>query len=204
MYGIWGWLRSYMWTSIVEVCNSIWRQKGLLVYVYFDDILVLGDDPCACAAARDLVLQTLRDAGLCVNLAKSVLDPTQLVHYLGVSINFALGQLEIPQAKRREYRREIGKLVVKDAMSLRQGACILGKVRSLLVVFPALRCCTDALVTWVQSAHVYGYNFISVVPESVRRQARYSDVKLLWAIGPVGRLIAPSQGTLLAMRRIMS
>ena len=42
-----------------------------------------------------LVLQILRDAGLCVNLAKSVLEPTQLVHYLEVSINFGLRRLEI-------------------------------------------------------------------------------------------------------------
>ena len=39
----------------MEVCNSIGRQKGLIVYVYFDDIFVLGDDPCACAATGDLV-----------------------------------------------------------------------------------------------------------------------------------------------------
>ena len=42
----------------------------------------------------------------------------------------------------------------------------------LLVVFPALRCFTDAFVTWVQQAHFYGYDLVAVLPELVRRQAR--------------------------------
>ena len=71
-----------------------------------------------------------------------------------------------------DYRREIGKLVTKFDMSLRQAACVLGKVRSLLVVFPALRIFTDALAAWVQTAHDMGYDFVSVVPSDVKAQAR--------------------------------
>ena len=55
-----------VWTLVMDVCAAIWRKHGLLVYVYFDDILILRDDPVACASAPDFVLQTLRDAGLCV------------------------------------------------------------------------------------------------------------------------------------------
>ena len=105
-----------LWTSIMEVCNSIWRHKVLLVYVYFDDSSVIGDDPCACAAARDLVLQTLRDACLYVNLAKSVPDPTQLVHYLGVSINFAFGRPKGAPPRDREASDQ-GRYVVLGGLS---------------------------------------------------------------------------------------
>ena len=48
-----------VWTSVMDVCAAIWRKHSLLVYVYFDDILILGDDPVACASARDFVLQCL-------------------------------------------------------------------------------------------------------------------------------------------------
>ena len=45
-----------VWTSVMDVCAAIRRKHGLLVYVYFDDISILGDDPVACAWARDFVL----------------------------------------------------------------------------------------------------------------------------------------------------
>ena len=72
-----------VWTSVMDVCAAIWRKHGLLVYVNFDDISILGDDPVACASARDFVLQTLCDAGLCVNYQKSEFEPSQLIHFFG-------------------------------------------------------------------------------------------------------------------------
>ena len=93
--------------------------------MYVDHILIFTDDPVACALARDFVLQTVRDAGLCVNYEKSEFEPSQLIHFLGVCINFATGRLKIPPAKRKDYRREIGKLVTKSDMSLRgRHACL--------------------------------------------------------------------------------
>ena len=49
---------------------------------------------------------------------------------------------------------------------------MLGKVRSLLVVFPALRIFTDTVAAWVQAAHDLRYDFVSVIRSDVKAQAR--------------------------------
>ena len=86
-------------------------------------------------------------------------------------------------------------------MSLRQGACILGKVRRLFVVFSALRCFTDALVGYSPRMFMV-MTLFQLCPN--RFAVKHANVKGLWAIGLVGRLTPPSQGILLAMCRIMS
>ena len=37
-----------------DVFSSIRKKTGLLVYIYFDDNFVLGDDSCLYTQARDL------------------------------------------------------------------------------------------------------------------------------------------------------
>ena len=82
-----------------------------------------------------MILNTLRAAGFVLNARKSVLESTQLVEHLGVLSDFATGVVSIPCDKRRDYRREVGKLVVQEEMILRKGASILGNVRSSFGLF---------------------------------------------------------------------
>ena len=60
-----------VWQSIIKVPLAIWRSRGLLVFVYVDDILILGNSFHECNLATNEVLRTLRDAAFVVNFDKS-------------------------------------------------------------------------------------------------------------------------------------
>jgi hypothetical protein len=46
-----------IWMSIMRVFQKIWRAKGLLVFIYLDDILVLGESPQAAKASLQVILE---------------------------------------------------------------------------------------------------------------------------------------------------
>ena len=72
----------------MTVLGAIWRKRSLVVFIYLDDVLVLGSSEAECREAVDIVLAMLRVAGFVLNETKSVLNPTQQVQYLGVAIDF--------------------------------------------------------------------------------------------------------------------
>ena len=89
----------YLWTQIMKVPLKIWRKKGLLVFVYLDDILLLAHHPQKLCKDLQLVLKTLEEAGLQINYKKSVLSPTRQITHLGFLLNLEKGLLQVPTPK---------------------------------------------------------------------------------------------------------
>ena len=74
---------------LMKVLEKIWRAKGIFVFVYLDDILVLA--PSEKRLARDLsvVVDVLLEAGFKINSKKSSLFPCNQVQHLGMLLDFA-------------------------------------------------------------------------------------------------------------------
>ena len=149
-----------------------WRAKGLLVWVYLDDILVVNASEKALAKQKDLVLGDLQALGLRVNMKKSVLQPVQEVDYLGFHLNFKAGNLEVPQQKLKTVRRELGKLVTHSHLTPRKVAAILGTVRSFLTALPFLRAFTDQLCTFISLQETMGWDTPQPLPMGLQDQLR--------------------------------
>ena len=113
----------------------------------------------------------MEEPGFLVNAEKSSFEPSKVVKFLGVEADFERGLVSIPDRKRKSFRKDLGKLVTRDQVSLRAASSILGKVRSLLVCFPGLRLLTDHLMAFTQLAHKFGYDCSLPVPSIVREQA---------------------------------
>ena len=75
------------WMSLMKVFQRIWRPEGILVFIYLDDILILGDTPKEVQRALDIVSKTLQEAGMLIKFKKSDLQPSQLVTHLGFQID---------------------------------------------------------------------------------------------------------------------
>jgi hypothetical protein len=131
---------------LMKVLEKIWRAKGIFVFVYLDDILVLA--PSEKRLARDLsvVVDVLLEAGFKINSKKSSLFPCKQVQHLGMLLDFEQGVLEVPPHKLKTIRKELGKLVTHRTLTCRKVASILGQVRSYLVALPFLRLVTDQLL----------------------------------------------------------
>ena len=154
--------------SLMRVFEKLWRQKGVTCFVYLDDILVVGNTPKEVGRNLEFMVQTLVDAGMKINLKKSVLEPVQQVHHLGFDLDFKTGFLRVPPGKLKAVRKELGKLVTKAQISCRKMAAILGTVRSFLVALPFLRAFTDTMVQFVNQQQRFGWDFKGQIPQGYK------------------------------------
>ena len=76
-----------------------WRSHGLKAVVYLENGLCAENGKQPACAASQLVFQTIEQAGFAVHPVKSVQEPTQRLVWLGIIIDMALGQTEVPQCK---------------------------------------------------------------------------------------------------------
>ena len=60
-----------IWMTLMKVFQRKWRSKGLLVFIYLDDIFVVGDTQTATAKAISVVVKDLIDSGMLINHPKS-------------------------------------------------------------------------------------------------------------------------------------
>jgi hypothetical protein len=80
-----------IWTRIMKVFQKKWRAKGILCWIYLDDILVVGKNPKRLEKDMAVVIQDLKDAGMAINDKKSILEPSQNIQHLGFNIDFRGG-----------------------------------------------------------------------------------------------------------------
>ena len=94
-----------LWMQVMKVFQKIWRQKGILCFVYLDDILVVNTTPQGVQKYLTFMLSTLDKARMMVNTEKSVIIPSQEVEHLGFTLNLKEGVLEVPKTKIRTVRK---------------------------------------------------------------------------------------------------
>ena len=155
-----------LFMQLMKVLEKIWRTKGIFVFVYLDDILVLAPSEKRMEKDLGLVVDTLLEAGFKINTKKSTLYPCTQVQHLGMLLDFAKGVVEVPPHKLKTIRKELGKLVTHQQLTCRKVASILGQVRSYLVALPFLRLVTDRLLQFSNLHRSHGWDHgVSISPE---------------------------------------
>ena len=116
----------YLWMEVMNVFTKRWRQKGLLVFIYLDDILLLSKSKATAEKQGKLLVEDLQASGMMINYKKSVLQPVQKVDHLGFTIDFQAAVLQVPSQTLKSVQKELGKVLVQEDMSCRKEAAILG------------------------------------------------------------------------------
>ncbi len=158
--------------ELMKTFLRLWRRQGMMVYIYLDDILLVGTTPKQVEKQRDVILRDLEMSGMKVNYEKSTLIPAQSVQHLGFILDFQQGLIRIPPEKLRAVRKDMGKLLVKSHITTRKMAAILGKIRSVLTAMPFLRAFTDELVHFLRQQKHHGWDAVGQIPESLKSQIR--------------------------------
>ena len=123
-------LSPYFFTKVLRPVVKYLRSQGVRLSLYVDDFLI-----CASASVitdhTDLVIHTLNDLGLKINLEKSVLRPCQIIDYLGYTIDATGEYVSIKAQKARVVRikRQIKAVINKGRASAR----VLAKTAGLCV-----------------------------------------------------------------------
>ena len=85
--------------SFMRVLSRLWRERGLMVFVYMDDIMILGSTYAECRASVAVVRSAVEEAGFLVKAEKSSFEPSRVVKFLGVEADFERGVISIESVK---------------------------------------------------------------------------------------------------------
>ena len=147
-----------LFMSIMKVPQKMWRQQGLLVFVYLGDILILGSTKVQAQRTLDIVLRTLQEAGFVINQKKTSTSPVQTLGHLGFHVDLKAGLLMVPKAKLKSIRKELGKLVTHSHLTPRKMAAILGVIRSFLTAMPCLRAFNSHMLQFIMEHRSLGWD----------------------------------------------
>ena len=120
----------------------------------------------------DIMLQDLKDSGMQINFSKSIVHPSQTLPHLGFILDLQRGRLLVPPEKLKMVRKELGKIVTKDTMTVRKMSAILGQIRSFLTALPFLRAFTDHLVLFIKNSTNWGWDHQVQIPLDLKIQLK--------------------------------
>ena len=78
-----------IFTKLLTVSISALRRLMITVKIYFDDLLILGNNMSEIFTARDSVIFLLQHLGLVISLKKCVLDPVKEIELLGLILSLS-------------------------------------------------------------------------------------------------------------------
>ena len=119
-----------IFTKLLKVPISFLRRLKIRLIIYIDDILIMGADLAEILMARDSVLAVLQSLGFIINLAKSVLDPTNRIEFLGFIADSINMTLVIPEKKVTSLVSLCTKTLEEESLTLRELAKVIGKLKA--------------------------------------------------------------------------
>ena len=128
-----------VFTRVVGVVVAELRRRGILLFSYLDDWLILGAHRNQTSSAVSETISLLDSLGWLINNRKSHLTPALALHYLGARIDLAAGRI-FPSVERIDSLRESILTLEENPVSpavawLR----VLGLMASLVDVVPLCR-----------------------------------------------------------------
>ena len=112
----------------MKVVVAYLRERGIRLIIYLDDILIMCHSLIEAQQHRDLVIRLLESLGFIVNLEKSVLDPSQIMEYLGMVVNSINMSLSLPELKVSHITTLCQEVLSKPKVSLREISSLLGNL----------------------------------------------------------------------------
>ena len=117
-----------VFTKVLKPLEKYWRIQGLCIAIFLDD--GVQDREKCCTKAR-AVRTDLCDAGFVVNEDKSVWEPSQVLDWLGITWNSALGTLKIVERRIVKIINSIDHIIEADfKVSARELSSFTGQIIS--------------------------------------------------------------------------
>ena len=92
-------------TRLISAVAALLRGRGIRVFYYLDDWLIVADTPHRLIAHPGFTLGLVQSLGFLINWEKSALTPTQHPVFLGAEI-------DMPNQLARPTRERVGKILV--------------------------------------------------------------------------------------------
>lgn len=151
------------------------RLQGISLIVYIDDILILSPNRSQCERDTRQAVRLLSSLGWTINLAKSVLVPTQRIEFLGIILDTQNEpHLDISPTKRKKISHEVSRMSRAPNTRLRFLARTLGLISSLTAVMPQLRSFSRRTMIILQQAVTQrrNWNAVLTLPRKVQKDLK--------------------------------
>ena len=127
-----------VFTKILRPIVGFLRSRGIRCVIYLDDLLLLHQNRDTLKEHTATALALLEALGFLVNYPKSMLDPSQIMVFLGFTINSIRKELSLPTEKVGKIVAEVKVMLDCHTVSARSLAQLIGKMTAaLLAVHPA-------------------------------------------------------------------
>ena len=105
-------------TAVVKVILAELRRLGIIIIGYLDDTLILADSERECYNAVFRAVSMFDKAGFTIHPDKSVLDPTQIITFLGFIISSKQMTVQLTLEKREKIRSFASRILNNESTTL--------------------------------------------------------------------------------------
>ena len=128
----------WVFTKLMKVPLTTLRLQGMRLVTYIDDILVMDVSQEGAAQAQAQLMALLESLGFLINRAKSSLQPSQRITFLGFTIDSMEMTISLPEEKVKNTTQEALKMLQAQTVSARQLAHMIGVLSSSIpAILPA-------------------------------------------------------------------
>lgn len=141
----------FVFTKLMKPFLSYLRAEGHVIIMFLDDMLILGSSQSEVKNKVNLICSRIKSLGFIINIEKSILDPVQVIEFLGHEIDSFNLTIAIPMNKRVQIKNLCEDLLKLQQISTRELARIVGKIAAcnlnLTVEKTNLRHCQMEIMT---------------------------------------------------------
>ena len=128
-----------IFTKLMAVIGSYLRAREIQIYMYLDDWLIKNQNREILVNQSRMVLQLIERLGLIVNHAKSHLEPSQVIQYLGAVFNLQEGMIYPTLERCTKIQEEIRLLMSQTHQTAQLFLHVLGLMASCIDLTPLAR-----------------------------------------------------------------
>ena len=117
-----------IFTKILKVSFSHLRKRGHTNIAYIDDSLLISNSYSECSVNISETVSLLDSLGFTIHPTKSVMQPTQIIIFLGFVLNSQNMTIRLTHEKAKEIKELCCKYVTNREITIREFAQIVGKL----------------------------------------------------------------------------
>ncbi|XP_076058479.1 uncharacterized protein LOC143035496 [Oratosquilla oratoria] len=125
-----------LFTKLMKPIFATLREKGFTITSFIDDTLMCSASLSGCCdCINSTIKELLTKMGFCINVAKSVLEPTKSIEYLGNVTDSDKMIVTLPIRRKERILLGCKQLIAKTSDKIREVARVIGL---LVTAFPAV------------------------------------------------------------------
>ena len=120
----------WVFTKTLKPAIALGRELGMQLVVYIDEILLMAETQEKARDQATCIIHLLQCLGFTINTMKTITEPTQIIDFLGITVNTVTMELALPPEEIKKIRAESRKLLEAELVSARALSRLIGKMNA--------------------------------------------------------------------------